>query len=52
MRYIMSGVSIFLVIFCVNGVMMLLRKPSDTDGQTVILPKGLLVVGIVCSCFF
>ena len=49
MLYIIGGLSIFIVSVLVKGILSLLRKPTESNKQIVILPKLLLVIGIICS---
>lgn len=52
MPYILGGLSIFIAIDLVTGILTLLRRPAAPDGQQVILPKAVPVIGIVCSGAF
>lgn len=52
MPYILGGLTTFITIVLVNGLLALLRRPASPDRQQVILPKALPVIGLVCSCAF
>lgn len=52
MQYISGGLSVFITIIIVNGLLELLRKPQKAEGCTVALPKRLLAIGIVCTTAF
>lgn len=52
MQYIAGGLSLVIAIVLVNGLLILLRRPVNIKDKTVILPKFLLIIGIICSGVF
>ena len=53
MRYFISFISLVIIYFLANGVSVIIRKkPQDEETNLVVLPKFVLIVGILCSSVF
>lgn len=53
MRYFISFISLVIIYFLANGVSVIIRKkPQDEETNLVMLPKFVLIVGILCSSVF
>lgn len=52
MQYISGVLSMFITGVLVYGIMTLLRKTEKPEGGTVVLPRFMLIIGIVCCAVF
>lgn len=52
MQYISGVLYMFITVVLFCGIMMLLRKTEKPDGGTVVLPRFMLIIGIVCCAVF
>ena len=49
MKYIAGGLAVLITIMLVRGILSLSGKADDSERHTVVLPRSLLIVGIICS---
>lgn len=52
MQYISGCLSLLIIMVLVNGLRVLMSKPVGAKSQTVILPKLILIIGIIGSAVF
>lgn len=53
MKVAIGGLStMIIIILLVNGILAALRTPKKADERTVVLPKLILWIGLICSSFF
>lgn len=51
MQYIFKGLSVVIIMFFVNGILALRHGSVSAEDQTVVLPKFVLIIGIISSGF-
>ena len=51
MRYFIGFVSLVVIYFLANGIFVMVRKRKDDETNLVVLPKFVLIVGVICSFF-
>lgn len=52
MKYIIYVFLLFIALILGNGIRHLFRKPAETNYKTVVLPKFLLIVGLIGTGIF